>query len=237
MIKYNVSISFYKNRKTEEICSDPLSKYGEEYSNDLEAHEYWDRADYIKDSNDPTKSDNRRRFWDYRVINVDTFTNKGELSTSYKKQLTNEEFEFCKKIAERRLSSYLSKKETEQADTARAIVLRNEINSYADKLDTDDFATLAVIKVKTSHSKWYKNAGIVNVPSTYLTVVPVEVAKEAKELQAIRKKHESSDTFDFHKTDYQKRVFRVADHANDGGESYIDSSLENWEDIFNCDYL
>ncbi|QHJ77320.1 MAG: hypothetical protein [Bacteriophage sp.] len=237
MIKHNVSINFYINYKTGEICSDPSAKYDNEYFDDRDISEYWDRADYIKDSNDPTKSVNRKRFWSHKVVKVENFTNKGELSVSYKKELSSDEFEFCKKIAEKRLSDYLSKKEDEQEDTARAIVLRNIINASADKLETDDFSTLAVIKVKTSHSKWYANASVVNAPSTYLTVVPVEVAQQAKELQSIRQKHEGSDTFDFNKTDYQKRVFRVADHANDGGESYIDSSLENWEDIFNCDYL
>ena len=44
--------------------------------------------------------------------------------------------------------------------------------------------------------------------------VPVEVEKEARELQAIRKKHQDDDTFSFWKCDYYKREVRVADHPN-----------------------
>ena len=69
------------------------------------------------------------------------------------------------------------------------------------------------IKVKTSHSKWYQN-DIENVPSTYHYQVPVEVEKEARELQLIRRKHQDDENFSFYQTNYLKREVRVADHYN-----------------------
>ena len=48
----------------------------------------------------------------------------------------------------------------------------------------------------------------------YYYQVPIEVEKEARELQAIRRKHQNDDTFSFWKCDYYKREVRVADHSN-----------------------
>lgn len=41
-----------------------------------------------------------------------------------------------------------------------------------------------------------------------------EVEKEARELQAIRRKHQGDNTFRFWECDYRKREVRVADHPN-----------------------
>ena len=87
---------------------------------------------------------------------------------------------------------------------------------YVEEGDFDDSKTpgWVTIKVKTSHSNWYDNDDVFNAPSTYYYQVPIEVEKEARELQAIRKKHQGDDTFSFWKCDYYKRQVRVADHSN-----------------------
>lgn len=71
---------------------------------------------------------------------------------------------------------------------------------------------LLVKEVKNSRSNWYQDVD--NAPSMYYYQVPIEVEKEARELQAIRKKHQGDDTFSFWKCDYYKRQVRVADHPN-----------------------
>ena len=88
---------------------------------------------------------------------------------------------------------------------------------YVEEGDFDDSKTpgWVTIKVKTSHSNWYDNDDVFNAPSTYHYQVPVEVEQEARELQAIRRKHQGDDTFSFWKCDYYKREVRVADHPND----------------------
>lgn len=94
---------------------------------------------------------------------------------------------------------------------------------------------LAVIKVKTSHSNWYnRGEGELHSPSEYLT----SVAKEAKELQAIRKKHQDDSSFDFSITSYKCREIRVADHDNQDSyaDADVDSTNNDWTKIFNCEF-
>ena len=122
-----------------------------------------------------------------------------------------------------------------KADTKRALDLAEIVNSANwDNIQNKD---LAVIKVKTSHSNWYDGGeGELHSPSEYLTVVPVSVVKEAKELQAIRRKHQNDATFDFSSTSYKCREIRVADHDNQDSYADVDSTKDDWTKIFNCEF-
>ena len=117
-----------------------------------------------------------------------------------------------------------------KADMEKAIRLKKIVDSafkdgdespmFFDTIIDGDFDDSVVpnfvtIKVKTSHSKWYQGAGALNAPSNYFVMVPQQVEKQAKELQAIRKKHQNDENFDFIATDYKKKIVRVADHIND----------------------
>lgn len=188
------------------------------------------------------RKDNGKIFFDYKKIAepgekpwlVDTFdrvkkftafTNKGKVSkpqrSIYKE--VNEE-------AERKLQERLALKAQTKIDLPRAIELAKVVNEafknknydpfidydYVEDGDFDDTKTpgWVTIKVKASHSNWYDNDDVFNAPSTYHYQVPVEVEKEARELQAIRRKHQGDNTFRFWECDYRKREVRVADHPN-----------------------
>lgn len=188
------------------------------------------------------RKDNRKIFFDYKKIAepgekawlVDTidrtekftvFTNKGKVSKSQhsKYDVVNEE-------AERKLQERLALKAQTAIDLPRAIELAKVVDkAFEDKMndlfleydyleegDFDDSKTpgWVTIKIKTSHSNWYDNDDVFNAPSTYHYQVPIEVEKEARELQAIRRKHQGDNTFRFWKCDYRKREVRVADHSN-----------------------
>lgn len=151
------------------------------------------------------------------------FTNKGKVSKPQRSKydVVNEE-------AERKLQERLALKAQTAIDLSRAIELAKVVDEafkdkmgdlfleydYVEEGEFDDSKTpgWVTIKVKTSHSNWYQDVD--NAPSTYYYQVPVEVAEQAKELQAIRKKHQGDDTFSFWKCDYYKRQVRVADHPN-----------------------
>lgn len=188
------------------------------------------------------RKDNRKIFFDYKKIAepgekawlVDTidrtekftvFTNKGKVSKSQRSKydVVNEE-------AERKLQERLALKAQTAIDLPRAIELAKVVDkAFEDKMndlfleydyleegDFDDSKTpgWVTIKIKTSHSNWYDNDDVFNAPSTYHYQVPIEVEKEARELQAIRRKHQGDNTFRFWKCDYRKREVRVADHSN-----------------------
>ena len=188
------------------------------------------------------RKDNRKIFFDYKKIAepgekawlVDTidrtekftvFTNKGKVSKSQRSKydVVNEE-------AERKLQERLALKAQTAIDLPRAIELANVVDkAFEDKMndlfleydyleegDFDDSKTpgWVTIKIKTSHSNWYDNDDVFNAPSTYHYQVPIEVEKEARELQAIRRKHQGDNTFRFWECDYRKREVRVADHSN-----------------------
>jgi len=188
------------------------------------------------------RKDNRKIFFDYKKIAepgekawlVDTidrtekftvFTNKGKVSKSQhsKYDVVNEE-------AERKLQERLALKAQTAIDLPRAIELAKVVDkAFEDKMndlfleydyleegDFDDSKTpgWVTIKIKTSHSNWYDNDDVFNAPSTYHYQVPIEVEKEARELQAIRRKHQGDNTFRFWECDYRKREVRVADHSN-----------------------
>ncbi|MDE7523159.1 hypothetical protein ACNYMP_05585 [Ligilactobacillus salivarius] len=188
------------------------------------------------------RKDNRKIFFDYKKIAepgekawlVDTidrtekftvFTNKGKVSKSQRSKydVVNEE-------AERKLQERLALKAQTAIDLPRAIELAKVVDkAFEDKMndlfleydyleegDFDDSKTpgWVTIKIKTSHSNWYDNDDVFNAPSTYHYQVPIEVEKEARELQAIRRKHQGDNTFRFWECDYRKREVRVADHSN-----------------------
>lgn len=186
------------------------------------------------------RKDNGKLFFDYRKIAepgekawlVETFdkveeftafTNKGKVSKPQRSK-----YEMVNEEAERKLQERLELKKQTKIDLPRAIELAKVVNKafenkmdslfidydYLENGDFDDSKTPGwiTIKTKTSHSNWYQ--GVDNAPSTYHYQVPVEVEKQAKELQEIRKKHQNDDSFSFCKCDYMKRKVRVADHPN-----------------------
>lgn len=240
MIVRQIKVAFYHNVKTGEWCNDPSKKYGNEYDDDLPISQYWSTAAYQKDSDDPTKSPNRKRFWHKEVHVFKKFTNNGKLSKTELRNLAEDEVAIFKPIAERKFAAEIAKEKMferdRDKDTARAL----ELKAIVDNANWENIQNknLAVIKVKDSHSKWYSNViGEMHVPSEYLTVVPVSVAKEAIELQKIRRKHQGDPKFNFWETSYKCREIRVADHDNQDNYSEIDPTYEKWEDIFNCDFL
>ncbi len=154
------------------------------------------------------------------------FKNNGQVS---KTEATK--YDFVNRQAEKQLAKLLEIESQRGTDEKRAKELAQKINHYfeANKLNQveiewdeltqgafDDSKTPGwiTIKVKTSHSAWYQNGGALNMPSNYYTQVPAAVEKEARELQALRKKHQNDRSFDFWGTNYSKRIVREADHLN-----------------------
>lgn len=229
MIHRTITVVYYHNNKTNEWCKDAPTKY-DEYYDDRSINEYWDYAAFEKDSNDPTKSPNRKRFWSVEKHIFNNFTNNGKLSKTELNNLSNEEAIIFKADAEKQLAEMLEIEKSTDADTKKALKLAKIVNKADwNNLNEKD---LAVIKVKDSHSKWYKHN--LGTPSTYLTLVPASVAKETIELQQIRRKHQNDPTFDFAKTNYKAKIIRVADHSNHEGIPDIDSKVADWTKIFNC---
>lgn len=236
MIVRNIKVTYYHNYKTGEWCKDAPAKYDEEYYNDLDLSEYSDYDAYKADSNDSTKSPNRKRFWNFKKHVFSKFTNSGKLSKTELNGLPEGEARIFKAEAEKQLADMLELETSTKADTEKAMKLAQVVNNANWDGLTD--SELAVIKVRTSHSNWYKGGeGELHTPSEYLTVVPTTVAKEAKELQNIRRKHQCDSTFNFAKTNYRIRVIRVADHDNKDSFADIDSVNKDWTKSFNCDYL
>jgi len=110
--------------------------------------------------------------------------------------------------AEKMLAEQLKVQSDTEKDMKRAMELAVIINC------ADFNGEMVTIKTKTSHSKWYQNDDVFNSPSMYLTQVPVAVEDEAHELQAIRRKHQGNDLFDFNATAYKTIEVREADHDN-----------------------
>lgn len=154
------------------------------------------------------------------------FTNRGKVSKTQASpySIINEE-------AERILAEELEIESQREADEARAKKLAQRINHYfaANNLSSEEVEWdilnkgsfrdgktpgWVTIKAKTSHSAWYQGSGELHSPSIYFTQVPLDVEKEARELQEIRMKHQHDFKFDFLGTDYAKRIIREADHPN-----------------------
>lgn len=72
---------------------------------------------------------------------------------------------------------------------------------------------IALAKI-VNNASWYQHSGELNDVSHYLYQVPAKVANQAKELQAIRRKHQNDDSFDFVATSYLTKEVRIADHDN-----------------------
>ena len=164
---------------------------------------------------------------DEKVKTFTKFTNRGKVS---KPQLSP--YQIINDAAEKQLAQELkveSECETDQQRANQLAVMVSQAfqktpnNSDLELVDDDadqlehiarSDANWRTIKVKTSHSQWYTNAGEFNRPSTYFTQVPTTVAEVAKELQAIRKKHEHDPKFNFAACNYAYRTVRIADHFN-----------------------
>lgn len=138
-----------------------------------------------------------------RIWVFEKFTNKGKLSKSDKNYMSS-----IAKFAENAFSNLIKLENETATDMERALKLKEIIDS------ADFDGELAVIKNKVSNSKWYDNSGFGHMRSQYETLVPKEVLSEALELQAIRKKHEKNQLFDFYKTGYKVVEKRIADHDN-----------------------
>lgn len=160
-----------------------------------------------------------------RFTTFTKFTNKGKVSKTQKHN-----FGFVNEEAERLLAERLEIKAQAEEDEKRAIELAKIVDKAfegredAEDIDFDEVAEgksfdssftpgWATIKIKESHSSWYSSHEEYG-RSLYLTQVPVEVMKEAKELQAIRRKHQGDGCFNFDTTWYSRRIVRVADHPN-----------------------
>ncbi|WP_294760533.1 hypothetical protein [uncultured Lactobacillus sp.] len=223
MINRKITVTYEFNKITKEFCENAMEKYPNCYNYDLD---------------DPNHISN----WIDGKITFESFTNTGKVSKSeFSKKRYKERFiNFVKPIAERKFAEEIAKEKMldhdRDKDTARALELKAIVdNANWENIQDKD---LAVIKTKMSHSKWYSNGeGQLHSLSEYLTVVPVSVAKEAIELQKIRRKHQDDPKFDFWRTSYKCREIRVADHDNQDSYSEIDPTYENWENIFNCDFL
>lgn len=165
-----------------------------------------------------------------RVAIFSSFKNNGTLSkseTNCLNGLSSSDRSRIFKAAEDKLAKQLAIEADTVADMARAIELAKVVNAAAIKINynpvievssDDDFKpnddVMVTIKEKDSHSDWYQNGGLGHAVSLYLTRVPRIVEKEARELQAIRRKHQGDTTFDFWKTSYSTQEVRVADHEN-----------------------
>lgn len=170
-----------------------------------------------------------------RVATFSSFKNNGILSKSETNCLyavSSSDRSRIFKAAEAKLAKKLELELETEKDTNRALSLKKIINSVAAKtnfpirvevesyeeLDQEDAKhnyDMVTIKEKQSHSEWYSSfEGSMHEVSLYLTRVPSIVEKEARELQAIRRKHQGDDTFDFWKTTYDTQEVRIADHEN-----------------------
>lgn len=138
----------------------------------------------------------------------DTFTNNGKLSKSDKNFYLIEKMPELKERAESEIARYIELMEQTKEDVKRALELKEIINQ------ANFEGELVVIKHRVSKSNWYDRDGVGNMRSRYNTCVPKSVEQEALELQAIRKKHQGNELFDFVKTAYITIEKREADHDN-----------------------
>ena len=138
----------------------------------------------------------------------DTFTNNGKLSKSDSNYDLIATMPELKERAEAEIAKYIELTAQTKKDMKRAL----ELKAIVDNADFD--SKLVSIKHKVSKSKWYEGNGVGNMRSRYDVCVPITVEKEALELQAIRKKHQGNELFNFVKTAYITIEKREADHDN-----------------------
>lgn len=142
-----------------------------------------------------------------------SFKNDGTISKSQRifeanSKLSVEDQERIFEKAESEMRQQIAIKADTEKDMQRAMELAVIINC------ADFNGEMVTIKTKNSHSKWYRNDDVFNSPSMYLTQVPVAVEAEARELQALRKKHQGDNNFDFNATACKTVEIRIADHDN-----------------------
>lgn len=140
-------------------------------------------------------------------LTFNLFTDKGKVSKQDKNYHNLTAIPDLKNEVESKLQSILKIEAETQKDMDRAL----ELKAIIDSADFD--GELVSIKHKVSKSKWYDHEGIGNMRSRYDVCVPAIVENEALELQAIRKKHQDNDNFDFYATSYKTIEVREADHA------------------------
>ena len=142
-----------------------------------------------------------------------SFKNDGTISKAQRtfeanSKLSVEDQERIFEKAEKMLANQLNVQSDTEKDMQRAMELAVIINI------ADFNSEMVTIKAKNSHSKWYQHGGEGHMVSFYYTQVPAAVEAEARELQAIRKKHQGNDLFDFNATAYKTIEIRIADHDN-----------------------
>ena len=142
-----------------------------------------------------------------------SFKNDGTISKSQRtfganSKLSVEDQERIFEKAESEMRQQIAIKADTEKDMQRAMELAVIVNC------ADFNGELVTIKTKNSHSKWYQHGGEGHMVSFYYTQVPVAVEAEALELQALRKKHQDDDSFDFNATAYKTVEIREADHDN-----------------------
>lgn len=155
-----------------------------------------------------------KKGWEFdtyeRSITFTSFKNDGTISKSQRSlsRLSDEDAERIYAKAESMLAEQLKVQSETATDMERAL----ELKAIVDAADFN--GKMVTIKTKNSHSKWYQHGGEGHMVSFYHTQVPVAVEDEARELQALRKKHQGDSSFDFYATAYKTVEVRIADHDN-----------------------
>lgn len=162
-------------------------------------------TDYGPFTTDYSEVENAEDYQEGKVF-FSKFTDKGKVSKSDDAfKAWNGQFV---EAAEAELQRVLKIEEETDQDMKRALELKEVI----DNADFD--SELVSIKHKVSKSKWYEGNGVGHMRSQYDVKVPLSVENEALELQAIRKKHQGNEGFDFAATSYKTINVRTADHDN-----------------------
>lgn len=209
MIKQEVSITLYKLQK--ERPHQNYSEYTKQQRKENDEVAEWNQKQkWIKDFN---YADLEKGIYDIsKTFTFKLFTNKGKLS----KQDKNYSEELAP-FAEEALAKQLAKNEELKADQERANelakIVNQAMNDYTKGEYTED-KELKAVSTKYSKSDWYNHGGELNMRSMYHKMVPASVIEEAKELQAIRKKHQRTAGFDFWACNWNCIEIREADHPN-----------------------
>lgn len=185
MINHKIEITIYRSKT--DFFDEEKDRW------DYKLGEWTSNFDDIIDSSD----------WRETKLIFTKFTNKGKVS----KTDDNFNSRFAPE-AEKLFQEWQEIIAETEKDMTRALELAEIVNN------ADFNEELRIVSTKTSRSEWYKHAGEFNMRSQYSKMVPVSVLAEAKELQAIRKKHQGNKNFDFYATEYKYIEEREADHEN-----------------------
>lgn len=159
-----------------------------------------DKPSYLVDYSDRKKT--------FTSFKNDGTISKAQRTFGANSKLSVEDQERIFEKAESKMRQQIAIKSDTEKDMQHAIELATIVNN------ADFSSEMVTIKTKNSHSKWYKHGGEGHMVSLYYTQVPATVEAEARELQAIRRKHQDNDSFDFDKTSYRTVEVREADHDN-----------------------